>query len=53
MDSVFWENDLNSAYNWAASVLLCDKIKVGRLTRSITFAIVKVLPEPVTPRRVW
>ena len=26
---------------------------VGRCIRSMTFAIVKVFPEPVTPRRVW
>jgi len=43
------ENSLNSEHSWAAKVLLWAKIKVGLFTFSITLAIVKVLPEPVTP----
>ena len=33
-------------------VLLCARTRVGRLRFAIMFAIVKVLPLPVTPRRV-
>ena len=33
-------------------VLLTGQHQVGRCTASMTLAIVKVLPEPVTPRRV-
>ena len=47
------KKDLNSPYNWAARVLLWLKIRVGRLTSLMTFAMVKVFPDPVTPRRVW
>lgn len=36
----------------ALSDLLCANTKVGRCTFSITFATVKVLPDPVTPNRV-
>jgi hypothetical protein len=43
---------LNSPYNWAANVLLWLNIKVGLLMFLITFAIVKVLPDPVTPNKV-
>jgi hypothetical protein len=32
---------------------LGGKTRVGRLISWITLAMVKVLPEPVTPRRVW
>ena len=32
--------------------MLWAKIKVGRLSLAMTFAIVKVLPEPVTPSKV-
>ena len=39
----------NSWKSCAASVLLWDSTSVGRLTASITLAMVKVLPEPVTP----
>jgi len=39
--------------SWAASVLLCDRTRVGLSIASITFAIVKVLPLPVTPRSTW
>ena len=44
---------MNSEYNWAASVLLCDMTSTGRCTSWITLAIVKVLPEPVTPISTW
>jgi hypothetical protein len=33
--------------------LLCDITSVGRSSCAMTLAIVKVLPEPVTPSRVW
>ena len=35
-----------------ASVLLCDMISVGLLSAAMTLAMVKVLPEPVTPSKV-
>jgi hypothetical protein len=44
---------LNSEKSWAARVLLWQMMRTGRSQRWITLAIVKVLPEPVTPRRVW
>jgi len=44
---------LNSPNNCAASVLLCDIIRTGLPTFSITFDIENVLPDPVTPRKVW
>jgi len=28
-------------------------MRVGRSTLAMTFAIVKVFPDPVTPRRTW
>ncbi len=37
----------------AASVLLCAITSEGRWTRSMTPAIVKVLPVPVAPSSVW
>ena len=43
---------LNSAYNCAAKVLLCDNTKVGLLTSLITLATVNVFPDPVTPSNV-
>ena len=43
---------MNSAHSWAARVLLWASTRVGRWTASITLAMVKVLPEPVTPSRV-
>src|SRR6185312_10181175 len=46
------KNCLNSPYNCAASVLLGASTRVGRCTACTTFAIVKVLPEPVTPSSV-
>ena len=39
----------NSLQSCAASVLLCDRTSVGRLSFAIIFAMVKVFPEPVTP----
>ena len=45
--------DLNSPYNCAANVLLCDNISVGFCTFWITFAIVKVFPDPVMPNSDW
>ena len=39
--------------SWAASVLLWAITSAGRAACAITCAIVKVLPEPVTPSRVW
>ena len=32
---------------------MCDRTRVGRLTASMTLAIVNVLPEPVTPSSTW
>ena len=46
------KNAVNSLYNCAANVLLCAKINVGLFKFCIIFAIVNVLPEPVTPRSV-
>ncbi len=43
---------MNSWNSWAASVLLCDSTRVGRLSFSMTLATVNVFPEPVTPSRV-
>ena len=43
----------NSPYNCAAKVLLGAKTIAGRPKRAITLAMVKVLPEPVTPNKVW
>jgi hypothetical protein len=42
---------LNSLKSCAASVLFGEMTSVGRCTFAMTFAIVNVLPEPVTPRR--
>ncbi|MNH43250.1 hypothetical protein D3C79_1051040 [compost metagenome] len=50
---MFGKNALNSPYNCAASVLLGASTKVGRCTCAMTLAMLKVLPEPVTPSRVW
>jgi hypothetical protein len=47
------KNSRNSLYSCAASVLLGAKTMAGRPVRAITLAIVKVLPEPVTPSSVW
>jgi len=47
------KNSRNSLYNCAASVLLGAKTIAGRPSRAITLAMVKVLPEPVTPSKVW
>lgn len=46
------KNSLNSAYNCAARVLLCDITSVFLFVFATTFAIVNVLPLPVTPRSV-
>ena len=35
------------------TILLGANTIAGRPSRAITLAIVKVLPEPVTPSRVW
>ena len=40
---------MNSAHSWAARVLLWASTSVGRCTCSMTLAMVKVLPDPVTP----
>ncbi len=37
----------------ASAFIFGSKISVGRLHRAMMFAIVKVLPEPVTPSSVW
>ena len=42
------EKILNSPYNCAAKVLFGARIRAGLLAFSITFAIVNVLPDPVT-----
>ncbi|MNW03651.1 hypothetical protein D3C71_1996170 [compost metagenome] len=47
------KNSRNSLYSCAASVLLGAKMMAGRPMRAITLAMVKVLPEPVTPSSVW
>jgi len=52
LDGVFGKELGISAYNCAASVLLGARINAGRPTRAMTLAIVKVLPEPVTPNSV-
>ena len=44
---------MNSPYNCAARVLLCAITKVGLLSCWITFAMVNVFPDPVTPSKVW
>ena len=36
-----------------ARVLLCAMTKVGLFRAAMTLAMVKVLPEPVTPSKVW
>jgi hypothetical protein len=43
---------LNSLKSCAASVLLCEMTSVGFCNRAMTFAIVKVFPDPVTPSKV-
>src|SRR5687768_9284865 len=43
----------SSPYSCAASVLLCERTRAGRPNCLMTFAIIIVLPEPVTPRSVW
>ncbi len=42
----------NSWKSCAASVLLWERMSVGRFTASMTLAMVNVLPEPVTPSRI-
>jgi len=42
----------NSEYNCAASVLLWASTSVGFFAWAMTFDIVQVLPEPVTPNNV-
>ena len=48
----FGKNDLSSPYSCAARVLLWDKTSVGRRNPAMTWAMVIVLPEPVTPSSV-
>src|SRR5699024_6307942 len=43
----------NSVHSWAARVLLWASTRVGRLHWAMTLAMVKVLPLPVTPSKVW
>ena len=50
--ALFGKNSLNSVHSCAAKVLLCARTRVGRLSSAMTFAIVNVLPEPVTPSSV-
>jgi hypothetical protein len=47
---LFGKNDFISPYSWAARILLGARISEGRCRFAMTWAIVKVLPEPVTPR---
>ena len=47
------KKERNSVHSCAARVLLWASTSVGRLHFAITFAMVKVLPLPVTPSRVW
>ena len=51
--ALFGKNSLNSPQSCAAKVLLCAMISVGLFNFSMTFAMVNVLPDPVTPSRVW
>ena len=46
------KNSRNSEQSWAARVLLWASTRVGFWTFSMTEAMVKVLPEPVTPSSV-
>src|SRR6266576_4332590 len=43
----------SSPYSCAARVLLWESTSVGRPKFLMTFAIVIVFPDPVTPSRVW
>ncbi len=43
---------MNSEQSWAARVLLWARMRVGRFSRWMIFAMVKVLPDPVTPFRI-
>src|SRR6202165_4550295 len=47
------KNPFSSPYSCAARVLLCESTSVGRPKFLMTFAIVIVFPDPVTPSRVW
>ena len=46
------KNSFISPQSCPASVLLCDMISVGLFSAAMTLAMVKVLPEPVTPSKV-
>lgn len=48
-----WKKLRISPYSCAANVLLGAKIRTGRCIFCITCAILNVLPEPVTPNKVW
>ena len=52
LHGVIGEELLELLESWAASVLLWLMTRVGRCTRWMTLAMVKVLPLPVTPSRV-
>ena len=43
------KNSFSSAKSCAARVLLCERMSVGRFHFAMRFAIVNVLPDPVTP----
>ena len=49
---LFGKNSLNSAYSCAERVLLCEITSTFLFNLEITFAIVKVLPLPVTPNNI-
>ena len=51
--ALFGKNSRSSLQSWAAKVLLWASTKAGRPVWAITLAIVKVLPVPVAPSRVW
>ena len=42
---------MNSLKSWAARVLFGARIRLGLLTWAMTLAMVKVLPDPVTPNK--
>ena len=51
--SLCGKSSRNSEKSWAARVLFGESTSAGLPTRSMTAAIVNVLPEPVIPSSVW
>ena len=52
-DRIVWEEFFHFAIQLGRQGFVVRKIRVGRCVVSITCAIVKVLPDPVTPNRTW